>query len=258
MNLAESQGAVRVLHLTDPHLFADRSAALRGTVTWDSLCRVLDHYESSDWRAERVLVTGDIVQDDSAEAYRHFAAALSRLALPVHCIPGNHDVRPVMRDELAAAPFDYCASIARDPWLIVGIDSCVDGRPGGRIADDELERLDAEIRGSEAEHILVCLHHPPVAMGSAWLDTVGLDNGGALLDRLAESNRVRAALFGHVHQTYDRQHGKVRILGTPSTCRQFRPHSDEFAVDDQPPAYRRIELRADGSLSTDIVWIEHA
>ena len=252
---AAANDTVRVLQLTDPHLFADKSAALRGTVTWESLSRVLDHYESSDWRAERVLVTGDLIQDDSADAYRHFSDALSRLELPVHCIPGNHDVRPLMRSHLSAPPFDYCASIERGSWLIVGIDSCVDGHAGGRVSDDELERLDSEIRGSDADHVLVCLHHPPIEMGSAWLDSVGLDNRTLVMSRFAATGRVRAALFGHVHQAYDREHGDLRIIGTPSTCRQFLPTSEKFAVDDLPPAYRRVELHADGSLSTEIVWI---
>ena len=184
--------------------------------------------------------------------------ALSQLGLPVHCIPGNHDVRPLMRSHLSAAPFDYCASMELGSWLVIGIDSCVDGYAGGCVSDEELERLDAEIEGSDAKHVLVCLHHPPVEMKSAWLDTVGLDNRALLLSQLARSGRVRAALFGHVHQAYDQQHGDLRIIGTPSTCRQFLPMSDEFAVDNQPPAYRRIELLADGSLSTEIVWIEDA
>ena len=257
-DVSAANETVRVLHLTDPHLFADKSAELRGTVTWDSLSKVLDHYRSSDWTAERVFVTGDIIQDDSADAYRHFVDALSQLNLPVHCIPGNHDVRPIMQSHLSAAPFDYCATIECGSWLVVGIDSCVDGHPGGCVSDEELERLDAAIRGSDAMNVLVCLHHPPVEMGSAWLDTVGLDNRALLLSRLAQSGRVRVALFGHVHQAYDEEHGGIRIIGTPSTCRQFLPLSDEFAVDNQPPAYRRIEMLADGSLSTEIVWIDNA
>ena len=249
---------MRVLHLTDPHLFADRKQTLRGTVTWDSLNQVLDHCLSAGWHAERALVTGDIVQDDSSDAYQHFVEALSRLELPVHCIPGNHDRRPLMRRMLSEPPFDYCAAIDCGPWLVVGIDSCVDGHPGGRVAAEELERLEAEIAASAADHVLVCLHHPLIEMGSAWLDSVGLANRSQLLTRLETSDRVRAVLFGHVHQACDRVQDNLRIIGTPSTCRQFLPQSDDFALDDQPPAYRRIELHADGSLSTELVWIEHA
>ena len=46
------------------------------------------------------------------------------------------------------------------------------------------------------------------------------------------------------------------LLATPSTCAQFLPNSDEFAVDPRPPAYRTFELRADGSLLTEVVWVE--
>lgn len=93
-------------------------------------------------------------------------------------------------------------------------------------------------------------------MGSAWLDTVGLKNGEDVLERLRTLGRVRIAAFGHVHQEYDADHEGVRIIATPSTCRQFKPGSNDFAVDDNPPAYRRIELHADGSVETELVWVD--
>ena len=45
-------------------------------------------------------------------------------------------------------------------------------------------------------------------------------------------------------------------MATPSTCRQFRPRSDEFATDDKPPSYRRITLRADGTVDTELLWVD--
>jgi Icc protein len=95
-------------------------------------------------------------------------------------------------------------------------------------------------------------------MGSAWLDTVGLDNGDEFLQRAAASNKVRLAIFGHVHQEHDSQHGSIRIVGTPSTCRQFKQGSDEFAVDEQPPAYRRISLHRNGDIECELIWVENA
>jgi len=93
-------------------------------------------------------------------------------------------------------------------------------------------------------------------MHSKWLDTVGLDNGDEFLVRAASSGRVRAAIFGHVHQHYDAEHDGIRLVATPSTCRQFLPRADEFAVDDRPPAYRLIELHADGSINAELMWVE--
>jgi len=205
-----------------------------------------------------VAVTGDLIQDDSAAAYERFCDLLGDLNLPVYCIPGNHDIRKLMRAALQVPPFHYCASHEANDWLIVGIDSCVSEQAGGSVAKEELARLDATIAASDAANVMVCLHHPPVAMGSKWLDTVGLDNGDEVLARLTKSGKVRLAIFGHVHQTYDADHDGIRIIATPSTCSQFAPGSDEFAIDDKPPAYRRIELHADGSFDNELIWLPHA
>jgi len=203
-----------------------------------------------------VLVTGDIIQDDSAEAYERFRDLMLPLNLRIHCVPGNHDIRDLMRPVCCRPPFSYCAYEEIGDWLIVGIDSCVKGHAGGEVRREELERLANTILRSAAKYVMVCLHHPPVEMGSAWLDTVGLKNADEVLARLVSLARVRVAVFGHVHQQYDADHEGVRIIGTPSTCRQFKPGSSEFAVDDSPPAYRRIELNADGSVDTEMIWVE--
>lgn len=161
-----------------------------------------------------------------------------------------------MRAALDGPPFYYCEATEIDNWMIIGLDSCETGRAGGAIADLELDRLDDAIESSDAGHVMVCLHHPPVPMGSAWLDTVGLDDGPAFLKRLSASGKVRLAIFGHVHQAYDESHDGIRIIATPSTCRQFKPQSDEFALDDLPPAYRRIALHSDGSFDTELLWLD--
>lgn len=236
-------------------MFADTAGELRGTVTYESLTAALDHYRDSGWRADIVISTGDIVQDDSAGAYRHFCELLGALALPVYCVPGNHDVRAVMQEVLADHQFNYCTSIEHGNWLIAGIDSCVTGKAGGHVAATELDRLDSEIDHSDMPHVMVCLHHPPVQMGSKWLDSVGLANADEFLARMSASGNVKLALFGHVHQPGETEHNGITIIGTPSTCRQFAPGSDTFAVDDNPPAYRRVNLYTDGRFEHELIWV---
>jgi len=216
---------------------------------------VLAHYRGGDWQADIAVVTGDLIQDDSPGAYVHFRDMLSELEIPVHCVPGNHDIRALMRSALAEPPFHYCASIELGEWLVVGIDSCINEYAGGSVSEAEFERLDTAIEQSAAQHVMVCLHHPPVAMGSRWLDTVGLDNGEETLQRLSASGKVRLAVFGHVHQDHDAEYAGIQIIATPSTCSQFAVGSDEFAIDDNPPAYRRLQLNADGTQSNELIWV---
>ncbi len=245
-----------MLHVTDPHLFADSESSLRGTVTHSSLERVLQHIAASGWPADLVAMTGDLIQDDSRQAYDRFCDLMATLDLPVHCVPGNHDVRELMRDALSKEPFHYCASVHVKNWLITGIDSCVGGEAGGRIDDEEMDRLARTLADSRAEHVLICLHHPPLPVGSKWLDRVGLKNGEEFLRMIAQPGNVRAAIFGHVHQAFSEEYESIRIIGTPSTCRQFKVGSDEFALDDNPPAYRRLSLHADGRIENELVWLE--
>lgn len=238
-------------------MFADSAASLRGTVTLSSLQQVLEHIDAAAWPADIVAMTGDLIQDDSRGAYAHVRALLAPLGVPIHCVPGNHDVRSLMREELSEPPFFYCDSTEIGNWLITGIDSCMSGTAAGCIDDDELRRLEAQLTDNAAEHVLICLHHPPLQVGSKWLDSVGLENADDFLELIARFPNVRAAIFGHVHQAFDAMHGSVRIIGTPSTCRQFMIGSDEFAVDNNPPAYRRLTLHGDGRIEDELIWLSN-
>jgi Icc protein len=88
------------------------------------------------------------------------------------------------------------------------------------------------------------------------LDRVGLENAEEFFRVVERHDNVRAILWGHVHQVYEGRRKDVRLLATPSTCAQFVPRADEFAVDRRPPAYRTLELQSDGSLLTEVVWVE--
>jgi Icc protein len=224
-------------------------------VTLASLQAVLDHFRDSGWSPDLVQVTGDIVQDDSREAYLRFRNTMKTLGLPVYCIPGNHDIPSLMRNVLTGEPFHYCASLETGNWLIIGIDSCLENNAAGFVEESELDRLDGVIARCRSDHVMVCLHHPPLPVGSRWLDEVGLRNAGEFLQRVTGTGKTRLLVFGHVHQAFDGRHGAVRVIGTPSTCRQFAVGSNDYAVDDSPPAYRRIELHADGRVDTELVWI---
>jgi Icc protein len=237
-------------------LFADSKSSLRGTVTHLSLSRVLAHIAKAAWPADLVAMTGDLIQDDSRAAYDRFCDLMSTLDLPVYCVPGNHDIRDLMRDAVSRDPFHYCASVHINNWLITGIDSCLSGDAGGRVDDDELERLAKILDETSAEHVLICLHHPPLPVGSKWLDQVGLNNGDEFLRMIAQPGNVRAAIFGHVHQEFESEYDSIKIIGTPSTCRQFAVASDDFALDDNPPAYRRMRLHADGSIENELIWLD--
>lgn len=246
---------VRLTQFTDPHLYGDEGEALRGVPTLPALNTAIAHAQARDWPPDAVLVTGDLVQDDPA-GYPHFRRVFGALGLPVLCLPGNHDEPRAMRRELAGTPFVLGGHVDLGRWRIVLLDSCIPGSAGGALSAQTLAELDAALGSAEGRHCLVCLHHHPVPMASRWLDRVGLTNANEFLHMVDQHRNVRAIVWGHVHQAYDGLRKGVRLLATPSTCAQFVPNSEDFAVDRRPPAYRTLELRADGSLLTEVVWVE--
>jgi Icc protein len=250
---------MKILQITDPHLYGNASGNLRGVETDSSLRHVLNDalgegISASQAGYSAILATGDLVQDDPS-GYLRFKSIFGGLQAPVLCVPGNHDEPDAMRQSLCEDPFQYCGTRAIGAWQFIMLDSYDPGHVGGRLATSELARLDAALAASPA-HALVCLHHHPVPMGSRWLDGVGLANADDFWRIVDLHAHVRAIAWGHVHQAHDGERNGVRLLGTPSTCAQFLPHSDRYAIDNLPPAYRRFELHDDGRLHTAVHWVE--
>jgi Icc protein len=247
---------VRLLQLTDSHLFASPHGRLRGVETLFSLQRVLAHANARKLNVDAVLCTGDIVNDEP-DGYAHFARVLTAYGKPVYCVPGNHDDPARLRAALSAPPFQVGGHVDLGPWRLILVDSCVPGQAGGRISDTQLQALETALADRRC-YAMVCVHHHPVEMASRWLDQVGIENADAFFEVLDAHPHVRAITWGHVHQSFDGRRRGVRLLATPSTCAQFLPLSDEFAIDARPPGYRRLTLHPDGTLETDVIWVEHA
>ena len=245
---------MEILQITDPHLYGNAAGKLRGVETDLSLRNVLDDAFARVPNFSAVLVTGDLVQDDPS-GYARFRSIFGGLQEPVLCIPGNHDDPDAMRSALENPPFHICGTHALGGWQFIMLDSYDPGHVGGRLAAAELARLE-EALGRSSAHAMVCLHHHPVAMRSRWLDNIGLANADEFWRILDAHRNVRAVVWGHVHQVYDGMRGSVRLIGTPSTCAQFLPGSDRYAVDSRPPAYRRFALSAGGSIDTEVHWVD--
>ena len=249
--------SVRLLHVTDPHLFGDEARKIYGVTTAVSLRRVLaEAFAPGTPRPAAILVTGDIADDHSAAAYDNFRRALRPYGLPVFCLPGNHDEPGLMVDLVGGDGFQYGGTAEFGAWGAVFIDTHVHGRPEGRVESKELSRLESALQAFGDRPILVCLHHPPLPVGSTWLDGVGLRNASELLAVIERYPTVRAVLGGHVHQEFERLHGHTLVLTTPSTCAQFTPRTEHCVMDLRPPGYRWLELLPDGQMRTEVRWLQ--
>ena len=256
--MAQSNGtrAAVVLHVTDPHLCAAPDARMRGVNTQASLVAVLDHARGDRrWPPDGIVVTGDIVQDESRAGYARFRKTLQVFEGPVLCIPGNHDDPALMGALLMTPPFQVGGHAKLGAWRVLLLDTSRRGDDGGALGPRGLAALEGSLKRFADEHILICMHHQPLPMGSAWLDRIGLRDAAQFLRTIDRHDAVRGVVWGHVHQASDRTRNQVRFLSTPSTCSQFLPASDSFALDERPPGLRWLKLEPDGRITTEVGWI---
>ncbi len=243
--------AYELLQLSDTHIFANRDEVREGVDTYQCFIATLEHALANS-TPDVVLLTGDLAEDYSRAAYLRIRGLLEEIGRPIYCLPGNHDHLGRMIETLSRTPFHFLETIRLGPWVIPMLSTWDGDRGGGRLGEEELHRLRDELEASDADHALVCLHHCPIDVGSAWLDAVGLDDGAELLDLVREFPQVRSVLCGHIHQELDTIVNGVRLIGTPSTCYQFQPGSERFTLDDKPSGYRVLRLFADGSIETRV------
>ena len=248
--------SLRLLHITDTHLFAQTDGRLRGVDTYRTLSKVLDHALADPRRPDAILVTGDLSQDETRDAYQNFRALLSRAGLPVWCLPGNHDAPPFMSETLATEPFQLGGTLVRGDWCLILLNDHIPGDHGGRLAPVELERLRTTLDEHKNRHVMLAIHHHVLPLNSRWLDALSLYNAGEFLTVVDRSSQVRCVVAGHVHQASDLSRNGVRYLTAPSTCFQFLPEVDSFAIDTRPPGFRWLDLLPDGGIATDVVWVD--
>jgi Icc protein len=246
--------ALRLWQFTDTHLFADEEAQLYGIDCRASLRRVLALAMARGGEAVLALFTGDLTHDGSVPAYRHLLAEIETLAIPVYCLPGNHDNPAVMRSVLATATVSCDGHVIVDGWLIVMLDTTMAGSDSGLISEEEATRLELLLAQHPHRHVLVALHHPPLPTAMTWMDRgVTLDNPERLHDIVARHAQVRGVIWGHAHQAFQEQRDGRVWAGCPSTMVQFRPGVDEFTLDTLQPGFRYLDLHVDGTIVTDVI-----
>ncbi len=201
-----------------------------------------------------LICTGDLVAEPSVSAYKRLVSLLKDVPRPIYCLPGNHDDLPLAIQSTQASNLNWNKTLIRPPWLIILLDSHKPGVVHGKLGDAELSFLKKTLQQNPSFHTLICLHHQPVPVGSEWLDQHLVRDRQQFLSVIDNCPQVHGIIWGHIHQAFERQLNGKLLLGTPSTCTQFTPHSDHFAVDILPPAYRSISLYPDGKMTTKLVW----
>ena len=252
-----------VLQLSDLHVFAEPEQAVRGVPTRKSLIEVLEKVRDTGLSFDRVIVSGDLTHDERPEAYRAVRELLEEWLDRCHVIPGNHDDRALLRevlvDQTDGSDDGIRFSVATGGWRLIGIDTHVPGEVSGRVAPAMLEWLESELERHPGEPTILFAHHPPIPVGSAWLDGLGLLDPEPLRELICRSRQVRVVSCGHVHQEFCGRLGEAVVMTVPSTGVQFIPLEATSRVDAIAPGFRVFALEnfdtaGDATVEQDPAW----
>lgn len=241
---------VKILQLTDLHILARVGDTMLGIDTEYYFRRTLDQAHADHGQFDLILLTGDLAQDPCAESYRRIRRHLQGYHTPCLCLPGNHDDLALMREWLVGEWISCDRQRSLGNWSIVCLNSQKPESPVGNLADEELETLERILQADGERPTLLAMHHPCIASGSQWLDTMRIENSDAFIALLKRFPQVKAVVCGHLHQPLDVKFDEISMLVTPSTCFQFTPNTEKFSIDQCSPGYRMIELGEAGQIQS--------
>ncbi|GAA1484310.1 metallophosphoesterase family protein [Brachybacterium fresconis] len=221
---------MRILHLSDTHLYGDpaarhydridTAAALRGLL---ARCRDVPDLDA-------IIHTGDASDDGSAASYRllheilePFAAAKdAELVIAM----GNHDDSEVYGETIALGDRGTTVQDRVVPLpggrRVVVLDTSVPGAGYGHLDPEQLVWLREVLAEPSAAGTVLALHHPPLAAATPLLRALELDG----IDELAgvlEGSDVQVVLSGHYHHEMTGQIAGIPVHVVPGVTNVVDP-----------------------------------
>lgn len=248
---------MRVIQLTDLHLVGSPRGRVRGVAVHAAIARALRAAETLS--PDYYVLSGDLADDGKPASYEVLGKLLGDAAKRTLFLPGNHDSPTRLRMSLGAsfgAPGRVGFSIRAGGWHLLGVDTKVSRRVLGTIGKGQLDWLREELASSNEPAILF-LHHPPIRLGTHWLDPSRLTDADALAAVSRAHPRLRVVACGHAHMNARGRLGSADVFVTPSPTFQFVKGSllpRAVGKDGKGAGFRLFDLSE--TYRTDVVFVD--
>ncbi len=261
MSPANIRREFSLVHLTDPHVPAEKQLLVRGVDTGSRFAATIAAIGALSPRPECVLLTGDLSVAGSPQAARRAVALLRSLRLPVRLTFGNHDdpeaLRALLGDRGGELAEKSCQAFDLHGWRVLLLDSSDLGMKGGFLGPRQRQQLRTELARPPRLPALLFLHHHVLPLGLPWVDPDNLHDWCEFLEILREAGTVRGVFSGHAHQASQQEWSGIPFFVTPSAGYQFCSDPAGPRVSQEPPAYRLIRI-LENAFITEVRPVEAA
>jgi len=230
----------KLIQISDCHIDDQRLAM--GVDSQKNLGSVIKRIQTV--KSDALLISGDLTHHGTLNSYQILKKILSPIEQPIFVIKGNHDDAKNLEQVFKENLFK---SFRLDNWEIIHIDSVQTGKTSGLASEVALLELDDACLNSNADHVMVVLHHPIVPMNSSWDDKLSLENPQDLFKVIDKHSKIRGIVFGHAHEASEFSRLGKKIISCPSTALQF---TQETRI-----GFNEFELNKNGTINLKTQWI---
>lgn len=243
--------STKLLWITDPHLVEPGRAKPQGTDPLQRLTAILDELRRQHIDADRLILTGDLVDSGSAKGYEVLRSALQDFPIPYRLLVGNHDNRDNLRDVFPQVPtIDGFLQLSEElnGVHLIYLDTQAEGGHHGELCPKRLAWLEAQLQNAGARPVLIFMHHPPIAIGMPPLDRLRLRDPDHVLFQLLRARSAPTQLLcGHFHRNVSGLWAghPFTVLGSTHLPLQFDMVGDQLRRYPGAPEYGVILLEGE-------------
>ncbi len=230
--------------LSDPHIDADATRVVRGSVMSANLLNVIADILAQPQQPVQAFIDGDCAFNVGLPAdYQTLAAVLAALPaarIPLHMAMGNHDNRVVFRQQFAdneneskAVDGKHVSLIETKHanWFLTDTLQKVNNVTG-ELGAEQLAWLTAAVKSRSDKPAIVVGHHNPQFDVPEGGRVTGLQDSSELFALLESQPHVKAYVFGHTHSWSVKQRDSgLHLINLPPIGYTFNEKSPLGWVD---------------------------
>jgi len=245
---------VKIIQLSDLHLVGKDDTSLYGINPNLRLKLALDSIEKNHNDAEFVVITGDLTDNASPEAYKSLANMVDRYNLPIYLMLGNHDKRDIFKRYFPQFIDDNFAQYIKkiDNKVHIFLDTLVEDCAYGELCDARMEWLKKQLDTYKYDFIYLYMHHHPIESGLYDMDNdAEFKSSKEFWKLLSRFNNIKHISFGHLHRIMHSVKCGISVHATRSTTFQvaYQPDSKvEYLTNEENPTYAILKILDDNNV----------